>query len=280
MNRFASVLLVAVAALGVQALAQSGTPLKGSFSSKGSKFQVGGGVAFTGKSSLDGETPVILVVITNTGLNVDAVADFVDRKRAIEHLVKDDETPIVYLEFAQDGKWRGVSYFFGSGNGCMYCTSEVKSTVKLANGRLIGSVNGTEKDRPFNVAMDVAVLSDDHGQALPGDGGAPGKAYLAYHAALVKNDASALKGVLSPGNLEVFARAQKNDNLPGYLSFLAEKHPMKSVKVTRGWSTGNKASLLVEGENPIGKVAGEVFLLNTKGVWGVDEELVDLVVGQ
>jgi hypothetical protein len=55
---------------------------------------------------------------------------------------------------------------------------------------------------------------------------------------------------------------------------------MKSVRITRGWSTGTKASLLVEGENPIGKVAGEVFLLNTKGVWGVDEELVDLVIGK
>jgi hypothetical protein len=280
MNRFASVLLVAVAAFGVQTLAQSGTPLKGTFSSKGSKFQVGGGVAFTGTSSLDGQTPVILVVITNTGLNAEAVADFVDRKRAIEHLVKDDETPIVYLEFAQDGKWRGVSYYFESGNGCAYCTSEVKSTVKLANGRLTGTVNGTEKDRPFNVMMDIAVLSDDHGQALPADGGAPGKAYLAYHAALGKPDTSALKALLSPGNLEVFARAEKNDNLPGYVTFLAEKHPMKSVRITRGWSTGTKASLLVEGENPIGKVAGEVFLLNTKGVWGVDEELVDLVIGK
>ena len=269
------------AALVLQAVvAHSQAPLSGTFSSKGAKFSVGGGVAFNGKSNFDGSTPVILVAITNTKLNVEAVSDFVDRKRAIEHLIKDDETPIVYLEFTPQGKWRGVSYYFGSGNGCAYCTTEATSTVQLVKGRLTGAVKNNEKDRPFNVALDIEVLSDDHGAALPADGGAPGKAYLAYHAALLKRDASALRPTLSPGNAEVFARAQKSNDLAGFLSYLAEKHPMKSVKIVQGWSTAEKASLLIQGESALGKLAGEVFLLNTKGVWGVDEELTDLVIGQ
>jgi hypothetical protein len=55
---------------------------------------------------------------------------------------------------------------------------------------------------------------------------------------------------------------------------------MKAVKITRGWATPTKASLLVEGESSVGKVAGEVFLINSQGKWGVDEELVDLVLGR
>jgi hypothetical protein len=141
-------------------------------------------------------------------------------------------------------------------------------------------VQGTKKDRPFSVTLDVAVLSDDHGTALPVDGGAPGKAYLEYHAALVKRDTEALKVTLSPGNLEVYGRAQKNDDLGGFLLYLADKHPIKAVKITRGWATANKASLLIEGESSAGKVAGEVFLVNTNGNWGVDEELVGLVIGR
>jgi hypothetical protein len=254
--------------------------LSGKFSSKGATFEIRGGVAFNGKSSLDGETPVILVAISNTKLNVEAVADFVDRKRAIEQLVKDDETPIVYLEFTPQGRWRGLSYYFGSGNGCGYCTSEATVKVQLTKGRLTGSVTSKEKDRAFNVTLDVDVLSDDHGAALPADGGAPGKAYLAYHAALVKRDAAALKSTLSPGNLEVYAGAQKKNDLASYVSYLAEKHPLKAVKITQGWSTAAKASLLIQGESAAGKVSGEVFLVNTKGVWGVDEELVDLILGQ
>ena len=273
------VLLAAFAVAG-HALAQTPTVLKGTFSSRGASFEIAGGVAFNGKSSLDPETPVIVVAIANAGINAAAVADFVDRKRAIEKLVKDDQTGVVYLEFTPEGRWRGLSYYFASGNGCGYCTSEVASTVKLANGRLTGTLKGTEKDRPFTVALDMPVMNDDHGPALPADGGAPGKAYLAYHAALVKKDGAALKPTLSPGNLEVYERAQKDNDVAGYLAYLAGKHPVKSVKITKAWGRPDKASLLIEGESEAGKLRGEVFLVNVKGVWGVDEELVDLVIGQ
>ncbi len=262
------------------AFAQTAPPVKGMFTSKDANFEIGGGVAFNGKSSLDPDTPVILVVISNARLNADAIGDFVDRKRAIEKLVKDDQTGVVYLEFTREGRWRGLSYYLAPGNGCGYCTSEVTSTVKLANGRLTGTLKGTEKDRPFDVTLDIPVLTDDHGAALPFDGGAPGKAYLAYHAALVKQDAAALKPTLSQANLEVYDRAQKRDDLSGYVNYLAGKHPVKSVKITKGWTGRDKASLLIEGESAEGKVSGEVFLVNSGGVWGVDEELVDLVLGQ
>jgi hypothetical protein len=279
MKQFA-LALCALTLVSHAGVAQTRVPLSGTFSSKGATFKIAGGVAFNGKSSLDGQTPVILVAISNTKLNVDAIADFVDRKRAVEHLIKDDETPVVYLEFTPQGKWRGVSYYFASGNGCGYCTTEATAAVQLVKGRLTGTISNAEKDRPFNVTLDIDVLSDDHGAALPSDGGAPGKAYLAYHAALVKRDSNGLRATLSPGNLEVFARAQKNNDLEGFMSYVAEKHPLKSVKITQGWSTADKASLLIQGESGLGKVQGEVFLVNTKGVWGVDEELTDLVIGQ
>jgi hypothetical protein len=258
MNRVPLVLLVIILA-ATDALAQTRAPLSGKFSSNGAAFEIAGGVAFTGTSSLDRQTPVILVAISGTKLNVDAVADFVDRTRAIEHLVKDDETPIVYLEFTPQGRWRGLSYYFAPGNGCGYCTSEATSTVQLTKGRLTGTVKSTEKDRPFNVVLDIEVLNDDHGAPLPTDGDAAGKAYLAYHAALVKADAGALKPTLSPGNLEVFARAQRNNDVAGYVSYLAEKHPLKSVRITKGWSTAAKASLLIEGESAAGRSPARCF---------------------
>lgn len=273
-------LILLLAALTAPGFAQTPAAAKGTFSSRGATFKVAGGVAFHGKSSLDGETPVIVVAISNTGLNAEAIGDFVDRRRAIERLVRDDETPVVYLEFTPEGRWRGLSYYFASGNGCAFCTSEVASGVTLAGGRLAGAIKGTEADRPFDVTLDLPILSDDHGTALPAGGGAPGQAYLAYHAALRKPDAAAIEPLLSPGNREVFARAKKNDDVAGYLSYLTEKHQLTSVRITSGWATAAKASLLVAGESSLGKVAGEVFLVNANGVWGVDEELLDLVIGQ
>jgi hypothetical protein len=273
---FAAV-VTASGSLGAQ---HTAAPAAGTFTSKDVAFDVAGAVAFNGPSSLDKAEPAILVVVSNTGLNGDALADFVDRKLAVEKLIKDDKTAVVYLEFTPQGRYRGLSYYFGSGNGCGFCTSEVTSTVKLSNGRLAGKLKGTEKGRPFDLTLDVAVLADAHGSALPADGGAPGKAYLAYHAALVKHDAKALKPTLSPGRIEVWDRANTKGDLSGYVSYLAEDHPMKSVKVVKGWATADKASLVIEGVGEAGNLAGEVLLVNTKGAWGVDEELVDVVIGK
>jgi len=267
----AATVLVSVS-LGAQ------SPVSGSFTSKDVTFDVAGAVAFNGPSALDKDNPAILVVVSNDRLNAGALADFVDRKLAVEKLIKDDKTAVVYLEFTPQGKYRGLSYYFGSGNGCGYCTSEVASTVKLANGKLTGTLKGTEKGRPFNVTLDVAVLNDTHGSPLPADGGAPGKAYLAYHAALVKHDGAALKPTLSPGRVEVWNRANSKNDVGGYVNFLAEDHPLKGVKITKGWATADKASLLIEGQGEAGNVAGEVLLVNAKGAWGVDEELLDVVI--
>lgn len=271
--------LFIAALLVTPASAQTPAPVTGTFSSKGVAFKAAGGVAFRGPSSLSGET-VLIVALSNTGLNAEAIADFVDRKRAIEKLIKDDETPIVYLEFTPQGTWRGLSYYLASGNGCMFCSSDVASTVKLANGRLTGKVKGSEQDRPFDLALDVPILSDDHGAPLPADGGEPGKAYLAYHATLAKQNAAALEPLLSPGNREVFARAKKSGKLDGYVSYLVDKHQMSTVRVVKGWVTPTKASLIIAGESSIGRIAGEVLLVKANGAWGVDEELVDLSLGQ
>lgn len=269
-------LLLGLLAVAAPAAAQAPTKVSGTFTSKDVSFRVAGAVAFNGKSHMNGTTPVVLVAISNTGLNADAVADFVDRKRAIEKLIKDDETPVVYLEFTPQGQWRGVSYYLASGNGCGFCSGEVTGTGKIVAGRLTASLKNRESDRSFDITLDVPVLSDDHGVALPADGGAPGKAYLAYHAAVLKRDAAALDTLLSPGNREMFAKAKKDGDTDGYLSYLIEKHSMRSVKITAGWATADKASLLVTGDSSVGTMSGEVFLLKTKGAWGIDEELIDL----
>lgn len=270
----------AIAASTVPWVQQKAAPAAGTFTSKDVTFDVAGAAAFTGVSPLDKDQPAILVVVSNARLNGDALADFVDRRLAVEKLIKDDKTAVVYLEFTPQGRFRGLSYYLGAGNGCGFCSSEVASTVKLANGRLAGTLKGTERSRPFDITLDVAVLSDNHGAPLPADGGAPGKAYLAYHAALVKRDSKAIKPTLSPGRVEVWDRANSKGDVNGYVDFLAEDHPIKSVRIVKGWATANKASLVIEGEGQAGNVAGEVLLVNTKGAWGVDEELVDAVIGR
>ncbi len=58
--------------------------------------------------------------------------------------------------------------------------------------------------------------------------------------------------------------------------YLADEHPDKSVRITRGYARGNTAVLLVSGESIAGKLVGEALLMKEKDAWRVDDELVEL----
>jgi hypothetical protein len=248
---------------------------KGSFKSKGVTLQAKSAIAYRGKSFL-GNGEALIVAVTNAQVHADALAEYYDRRRVVEKRIRDEETGVVYFEFKPDGNYRGLSYYFAPGNGCGFCTSDVTSTVRLAGGKLSGNLKGIEKERPFDIAIDVALMSDDHGAVLPEDGGAPGAAYLAYHAALVKHDRAALKPLLSADRRQTWADAEKKGQLGGFIDYLASEHPEKSVRITKGFAKADTAVLLVAGESSAGKLVGEVLLMREQNAWRVDDELMEL----
>lgn len=273
--------ILIVAALATCAISASAATVEpsadGSFTSQTFTMPVSTAMAFRGKSVID-KTDVIVVAITNGDIRVDWFATFLDRRRAIERRLKDSETAVVYLEFKPDGAYRALSYYFRKGNGCGYCAGGVVSTVKLANGRLAGSLKSKDETRKFDVVFDLPITPDDHGAPLPPDGGAPGKAYLGYHEALVKRDIQALRPFLSNENRKFMADAEKKGKLAVELKQMAKEHPDQSVRITRGFSKGDHAVLLVAGESGGIKLTGEVVLVNEGGAWRVDDELTDVVV--
>jgi hypothetical protein len=248
---------------------------RGSFKSKTITLQTKSAIAYRGKSFLGGGDALI-VVVTNARLNPQALSEYYDRRRVVEKRIRDEETGVVYLEFRPDGSYRGLSYHFAPGNGCGFCSSEVASTVKLANGRLAGNLKGTEKERLFDLTIDVPVMGDDHGAVLPPDGGTPGTTYLAYHAALLKRDRSALKGLLSADRRETWTNVEKQGRLDSFIDYLVSEHPEKSVRITKGYSKNDTAVLLVAGESVSGKLVGEVLLMRENNAWHVDDELMEL----
>jgi hypothetical protein len=258
-------------------LAAENETARGTFASQAITLQVKSAIAFRGKSFL-GSGDALIAAVTNARMHGDALADYYDRRRAVDKRIKDDETGVVYFEFRPDGSYRGLSYYFAPGNGCGFCTSEVASTVRFANGKLAGTLNGTEKGRPFDVVLDVPILSDDHGNALPVDGGAPGAAYLAYHGALTRGDRAALKSLLSLDRQRTWMDAEKKGNVGRFVEYLGSEHPEKSVRIVRGFVKGSTAVLLVTGESSIGRLTGEALLMKEKDVWHVDDELMELDV--
>ena len=265
-------LLVATASAAADADTASGV-----FKSQTITLEANSAVAFRGKSFSD-KGDAIIVAVTNARVKADAIGDYVDRKRVIESRVKDRSTGVVYFEFKPDGTYRGLSYYFTQGNGCGYCSGETASTVKLADGVMAGKLKSSGAERPFDITLAAPVLADAHGPALPADGGAPGRAYLDYHAALVKPDRAALKPLLSQDQQDTWAGSEKDGKGSEFLQALLEVHPITSVRITQGFATPDKAVLLFTGESPAGKIVGEALLLNQSGAWRVDDEITELVL--
>ncbi|MCM3875652.1 MAG: hypothetical protein NEA02_04460 [Thermoanaerobaculia bacterium] len=251
---------------------------KGTFRSKNLTMDVQSAMAFHGEGLMDKEKKgMLLVVVSNARFVSSVFADYYDRRRAIDRL-KDDDTGIVTFEFEPDGKYRGYSFYFASGNGCGYCGGGDVAKVKLSGGRLTGTLKATDEDsdRALDITLDVPVMSDDHGPALPADGGDPVRAYMAYHAALVKRDAAGVKAVLSDNSLKSYERFEKKKEVDRYLDGLAKEHPVKSVRVVRGFAKPDTAVLLIEGESPYSKLSGEALLFKQRGAWRVDDELTEV----
>jgi hypothetical protein len=269
--RLAAIFLCAYVASSCASAANS-EPASGEFISQSARLGVHGAVAFRGRSLLYGEA--IVVAVSNAPLKPEAIADYFDRRRAIDRHVKDGQTGVVYFEFSSDGRYRGFGYDFGGGNGCEFCTGRVSATVKLAEGRIAGRLKDEEPNRRFDITLDVPLLPDGHGAPLPEDGGAAGGAYLAYHAALVARDPAALQAVLSRGQLEVLENARKSDRVDGFMAFLASDHPDRP-RIDKGFANERVAVLLVSGTSAGSKVAGEVLLLKEGDAWKVDDELME-----
>ena len=112
----------------------------GKVESKGWTFEARGAYAFPAEVGFDDE-PGIKVAISNAGFLVEALDRDYDREHMIDTFFRDDETLVAYFQFSKSGAYKGVSYYFASGDGCGLCyDSSVQSTVKVEKGRIHGAL--------------------------------------------------------------------------------------------------------------------------------------------
>ena len=276
-RRVRFILAMMVAALALPAHAADPATGSGEFTSRGLTMPVGSSIAYRGKSQLD-KDDVIIVVVSNGYFDPKWTGGYYDRTRMIEKRWITDRNAVVYLEFKPDGAYKAHHYYFKSGNGCGYCAGGlgVTSTVKVANGRIAGTLKIEDGDKRADLKVDTPILSDDHGPALPAGGGEPGKAYLAYHEALVTGQPAKIRPTLSKENGKDLDQAVKRGNAADMVGQFTEEHPTKAVKILRGWSKGDTAVLLWDGEKGQVKLTGEAVLVREGGRWVVDDEVADV----
>ena len=278
---------IALAVLAVSSavsLLAAGSPApataSGKFEDKLFKLDIAGAYAFWGKTGGFGDDAVIRVAVSNAEFKASALDAFYDKAGAISSRFTDDEVKVVYFEFDPDGKYTGLSYYFASGDGCGFCyDTKVKSTVKAAGGRLAGTVSYNGDDRQFDVTFDVPMPPKAWGDPLPKDGGAPGKAWLAYHAALEAGDKKAIYALLDADMKARWTKNEKDGGLDGYIEFLwHDQHTMlKTIQMGGGFVNGDRAVVLFTGSNTfIDHLYGEALLRRESGVWLVHTDMVDV----
>jgi hypothetical protein len=251
----------------------------GTFEDEKWKLQIAGAYAFREKAWMD-DGQAIHVAVSNTEFVPEAIDEHYDRGHVINTLFADDETKVVYFEFDDAGKYHGLSYYFESGDGCGYCyDSKVKSTVRAADGRLKGEIAFSEDGRSFKIALDVPIPPKSWGDPLPKDGGAPGKAFLAYHAALEKRDQKAILALSDADMKKRFRDYEKQGKLDGYLDYRwhDEHTDLKTIAITGGFVRGDHAVVLFDATNPyIDHLHGEAVLRREDGAWLFHRDVVDV----
>jgi hypothetical protein len=245
----------------------------GKVESKGWTFEALGAYAFPAEVGFDDE-PGIKVAVSNTGFVAEVLDRDFDREHMIDTYFKDDKTLVAYFHFARNGTYKGVSYYFGSGDGCGYCyDGSVQSAVKVENGRIHGTLKSASKpeDLQFDIQFDVPVATTDYGDPLPAGGGEPGKAYAALHTAMVAWDYPAAKAYFTDA-----AQAEYAEHAEEIVQSFRKEHPDKSYKIVRGFVRGDRALLLVEGETSYSKVKTEAQMVREKGTWRISSETLQV----
>jgi hypothetical protein len=246
---------------------------KGMFEGKNWKFEATGAYAFPGKVGFDDE-PGIVVAVSNISFNPQKLDTIWDRRYMIDTYFRDEETLVVYFQFSKTGAYKGLSYFFESGDGCAFCyDGKTKSTVKVVQGKLKGRVQLAKKkdDAFFDVTLDVPVATNNYGKKLPADGGEPGKVYAALHTVLDGTDPAALGPIVAAKLASQLDEAGKD-----VLEVLQEQHPTKSYRIVQGYANEEHALLIVEGETSTINVKTEVHLVREKGEWKFDDEVMQV----
>lgn len=251
----------------------------GTFASGEKRVSVGGAYAFWAKSGSPDEDPVIRVAVSNDRFQAATFDAFYDPQPLISERFADDETQVVYFEFQPDGRYHGLSYYFGQGNGCGYCyDSSVKSTGKTERGRLQGNLQFKDERRSFDIRLDVPVPPREWGKPLPAGGGEVGKAFLAYQRALESRDKKTIYDLIVSSQRGPWKRREAEGKLDRQIEYRWEKEHLSLTEphIAGGFVRGDQAVLLIKGKNPYISLHGQVALSREEGQWRIRDEIYEV----
>ena len=100
---------------------------------------------------------------------------------------------------------------------------------------------------------------------------------MAYHDALVKRDAKALRATMSQDNGGYLDNAVKKGKGEAEMRSMAKEHPDKTVRISRAGARQRRRADDRRRDRHH-EAPGEAQLVNEGGRWRVDDELMDVVM--
>ena len=249
----------------------------GKFTSSKVEFAVKGAYAYWDRSS---DKPLIEVAVSNDGFVPAGFDSFYDPKPVIDTQFADEQTAVIYFQFEPNGRYHGMHFYLGSGDGCGFCSdSSAKSTVTTSGGRAKGSLKFKGDKHAYDISFDVPIAPKDFGTELKGDGGDIGAAYKAYNKAMSGDNNKAVFDLLDSNLQAQWKKQEKAGKLAGYLDYRADKvhWNLKEASVVRGFQRDNTAVLLVKGHSgTIDHIHGQVVLTKESGRWKISDEVYEV----
>jgi hypothetical protein len=217
------------------------------------------------------------VFLTSIPIDAKLVADAFDPGDAVNEQTRGK--PGGYVRICIDGEGKECGLYFShnepsesfnmSGSGTF---TLAKRTPTLEGRWLLDKPEDFfGKTYEFDLKIATAVTPPTAGTALPADGGAPGKAYTAYLAALAKGDLPALRAILGESRAWQLPENDANQAKQG-LKDLRDGKPV-AVKILSAVQRGDHAVLKVEGvDRDDIKRAGRVLMVKDGAGWKMDTD--------
>ena len=220
----------------------------------------------------------VYLFLTSDPLDIQKVADAFDPGDQVNEQVHGKPGGYVRVCVMPEGKECGL-YFSHNEPSESFNTSGygefklAKQTPTEIEGRWVMSKPDDffGKTYDFDMPFKATVTQATPGTPLGADGGAPGKAYTSYLAALAKGDLPALRKILGESARWRLPEDDENSSKQG-LKDLRDGKPV-SVKILSAMQRGDHAVLRVEGvDRDEIKRAGRVLMAKGADGWSVDTD--------
>jgi hypothetical protein len=271
MNRMTSLALALAVALTAGNALAAAKP-SGHYRMGDQRFAVADGVAL--RLWKDDEREVYGVVLGEGPFDTKAGIGSVDPLDAIAESAPADSGAMLLTLRAGDGGALEIASLIARPDS-FSTNGDGKERILVAGGRITGEWTKPETeffDQTYEISLrfDLPITElPDPGQSLPADGGAPGKAYLAFLAAVGQGDARAV--IAAQSLPEGMAELLDQDFL---VEAAAMSHPT-SATILGGWIDGDRAQLRISGQHSFGHtVRGRIEMKNEGGIWKVGDHSV------